>query len=181
MSGFGVSVKQEMRSKSWAGSAEDRGGETELKSVFLHPGEMYASVEPANITIILGSCVAVCLFNKRLSVGGATHYLLPTLGSEGFASPRYGDIAIRRLLQELHQLGSRNIDLRAHVFGGASMLQAFRSGSSELIGNKNVVLALDMLERESIPIEKRDTGGMQSRKITMRTDTGATTLKLIGN
>jgi hypothetical protein len=71
-SGFGVSVKAEMKSKSWPASAEDRGSEAELKSVFLHPGEMYASVEPATITIILGSCVAVCLFNERLSVGGAT-------------------------------------------------------------------------------------------------------------
>jgi chemotaxis protein CheD len=181
MSGFGVWVKTEMRSKSWPASTEESGAEAELKSVFLHPGEMYASVEPANITIILGSCVAVCLFNERLSVGGATHYLLPTLGSEGMPSPRYGDVAISRLFEELHQLGSRNKDLRASVFGGASMLQAFRSGSSELIGNKNVELALEVLTRESIAIEKRDTGGMQSRKITMRTDTGATTLKLIGN
>ncbi len=181
MRGFGVSVKAEMRSKGWPAFTEESGSEAELKPVFLHPGEMYASVEPASITIILGSCVAVCLFNERLSVGGATHYLLPTLGSEGLASPRYGDVAIRRLLQELQQLGSRNKDLRAYVFGGASMLQAFRSGSSELIGDKNVELALEVLARESIVIEKRDTGGEQSRKITMRTDTGATTLKLIGN
>jgi hypothetical protein len=59
MSGFGVSVKAEMTSKSWMASAEGSGGEAELKSVFLHPGEMYASVEPANITIILGSWEAL--------------------------------------------------------------------------------------------------------------------------
>jgi chemotaxis protein CheD len=181
MRGFGVSVKTEMRSKNWLASAEDNVSDADVKSVFLHPGEMYASVEPAKITIILGSCVAVCLFNERLSVGGATHYLLPTLGGEGLPSPRYGDVAIRRLLQELQQLGSRNKDLRAYVFGGASMLQAFRSGSSELIGNKNVELALQALSRESIAIERRDTGGEKSRKITMRTDTGVTSLKLIGN
>jgi chemotaxis protein CheD len=181
MSGVGVSLKTEMRSKSWPASAEDRRGEADLKSVFLHPGEIYASLKPANITILLGSCVAVCLFNERLSVGGATHYLLPTPGSEGLASPRYGDVAIRRLLEELHQLGSRNQDLRASVFGGASMLQAFRSGSSGLIGNKNVELALEALARETIAIERRDTGGVESRKITMRTDTGVISLKLIGN
>ena len=61
------------------------------------------------------------------------------------------------------------------------MLQAFRSGSSELIGKKNVELALEVLARESIAIERQDTGGVQSRKITMRTDTGVTSLKLIGN
>src|SRR5258707_66364 len=57
--------------------------EPELKQVYLHPGELYASPEPANIKIILGSCVAVCLYNPRLSIGGATHFLLPALEGEG--------------------------------------------------------------------------------------------------
>jgi len=50
-----------------------------------------------------------------------------------------------------------------------------------LIGKKNVDLALEVLARESIAIERRDTGGEESRKITMRTDTGVISLKLIGN
>jgi chemotaxis protein CheD len=152
-----------------------------VKSVYLHPGEMYASPEPANLTIILGSCVAVCIFNPRLSIGGATHYLLATPEGKPQASPRYGDMAINTLLRELRRLGSRNKDLRAHVYGGARMLQTIRGNAQESIGDKNVQLALRMLSEAAIPIDKRDTGGRKSRKVTMRTDTGSMSLTLVGN
>ncbi len=155
--------------------------ETELKQVYLHPGELYASPEPAKVMIILGSCVAVCLYNWRLSIGGATHFLLPKLEGEGQLTPRYGDVAIERLLQELRLSGSKNKDLQAELYGGASVLQAFSSGANGLIGDKNVRLAVEMLSRESIPIVRRDTGGSKGRKINMRTDTGAITCKLIGS
>jgi chemotaxis protein CheD len=155
--------------------------ETELKQVYLHPGELYGSLEPAKVMIILGSCVAVCLYNSRLSIGGATHFLLPTQEGEGHLSPRYGDVAIEGLLQELRLAGSKNKDLHAEVYGGASVLQAFSSGANGAIGEKNVRLAVETLSRESIPIVRRDTGGTKGRKINMRTDTGAITCKLIGS
>jgi chemotaxis protein CheD len=154
--------------------------EPELKQVYLHPGELYTSSEPANVMIILGSCVAVCLYNPRLSIGGATHFLLPTLEGQGLPSPRYGDVAIERLLQELRLAGSKNKDLQAELYGGASVLQAFSSGSGELIGDKNIRLAVETLSREAIPVVRRDTGGAKGRKINMRTDTGKITCKLIG-
>jgi len=154
--------------------------EPELKQVYLHPGELYASPEPANIKIILGSCVAVCLYNPRLSIGGATHFLLPALEGEGQLSPRYGNVAIERLLQELRLAGSRNKDLHAELYGGACVLSAFSSGSRERIGDQNIRMAVDTLSREAIPIQRRDIGGVKGRKITMRTDTGEITCKLIG-
>jgi|GraSoi_2013_60cm_1033757.scaffolds.fasta_scaffold48568_2 chemotaxis protein CheD len=155
--------------------------ESELKQVYLHPGDLYASPEPAKVMIILGSCVAVCLYNPRLAIGGATHFLLPTLEGEGNLSPRYGNVAIERLLQELRLAGSKNKDLHAELYGGASVLQAFSSGANGLIGEKNVRLAVETLSREAIPIMRRDTGGSKGRKINMRTDTGAITCKLIGS
>jgi chemotaxis protein CheD len=155
--------------------------ESELKQVYLHPGELYASPEPAKVMIILGSCVAVCLYNPRLAIGGATHFLLPTLEGEGHRSPRYGDVAIERLLQELRLAGSKSKDLHAEVYGGASVLQAFSSGANGSIGEKNVRLAIEILSRESIPVMRRDTGGSKGRKINMRTDTGAISCKVIGS
>ncbi len=161
--------------------AVTRIAESELKQVYLHPGELYASPEPAKLMIILGSCVAVCLYNPRLAIGGATHFLLPTLEGEGQLSPRYGDVAIERLLQELRLAGSKNKDLHAEVYGGASVLQAFSGGANGSIGEKNVRLAIETLSRESIPVMRRDTGGSKGRKINMRTDTGTITCKLIGS
>jgi chemotaxis protein CheD len=155
--------------------------EPALKQIYLHPGELYTSQEPANVMIILGSCVAVCLYNPRFSIGGATHFLLPSLEGQGQPSPRYGDVAIERLLQELQLAGSKKKDLQAELYGGACVLSAFSGGSREPIGEKNIRLAIETLSREGIPIMRRDTGGAKGRKVTMRTDTGAITCKVIGS
>jgi chemotaxis protein CheD len=154
--------------------------ETELQQIYLHPGVLYASPEPANLSIIVGSCVAVCIYNQRLSIGGATHYLLPTLQGQGMPSPRYGDVAIAELLAGLVLAGSKKKDLQAYIYGGACVLRAFRSGTRELIGDQNVRLALEILSRERISVVRQETGGEKGRKITMRTDTGVVSFKVIG-
>ena len=46
-------------------------------AVYLHPGQVFVSPDPAVVTTILGSCVAVCVFDPVLRVGGTNHYLLP--------------------------------------------------------------------------------------------------------
>lgn len=152
-----------------------------LRQVYLHPGELYASPGAANVKIIVGSCVAMCVFDPRLKIGGATHYLLPTSGGEGQPSPRYGDVAIATLLQELHKCGSRKQDLQVHLYGGACVLSAFSNGAREPIGEQNIRLANEILSREAIPVLRWDTGGSKGRKITMRTDTGEISCGLIGS
>jgi len=174
-------VKTKMETDSLRGSSLTTVAEPELKHIYLHPGGLYASPEPASLSIIVGSCVAVCVFNSRLSIGGATHYLLPTSQEQGQPSPRYGDVALRKLLHDLQQAGSKNRDLQAHIYGGACVLRFFRGGSNELIGDKNVRLALELLSRESIPVVTQDTGGEKGRKIIMRTNTGAISCKLLGS
>lgn len=178
---YGDAVMAETEIHNRRSCAVSLGAEPELPQIYLHPGDIYASLKPANLSIILGSCVAVCLFNPRLSLGGATHYLLPTLGGPGKSSPRYGDVALMKVLHELQQAGSRRKDLQAEIYGGACVLHAFRAGAGEAIGDKNVRLAMEVLSRESIPVVRRDTGGEKGRKITMRTDTGAISCTLIGS
>jgi len=152
-----------------------------LHQVYLHPGELYASPEPAYIKIIVGSCVAVCVYDTRLKIGGATHYLLPTREGDGPSTPRYGDVAIATLLRELRQCGSRKQDLQVHLYGGACVLSAFSNGSREPIGEQNIRLATDFLSREVIPVIRWDTGGSKGRKISMRTNTGEISCSVIGS
>ncbi len=152
-----------------------------MRQVYLHPGDLYVSAAPASLKIIVGSCVAVCIYDFRLKMGGATHFLLPTLAGEGQPSPRYGDVAIATLLQELRKCGSRKQDLQAHLYGGACVLSAFSNGAREPIGEQNIRLATDTLSRAGIPVLRWDTGGSKGRKIAMRTDTGEITCSVIGS
>jgi chemotaxis protein CheD len=154
-----------------------------LKEVYLHPGQMYVSKEPAQISMILGSCAGVCLYDPWRSIGGATHYMLPKWDGSGQPSPRYGDLAIEALLAELGALGSQPAHLEAMVFGGACMFPAFRprDGSADHIGSRNVGVAIDALTRLGIAIVTRDTGGENGRKLTMQCHTGVATVSPIRN
>src|SRR5438270_8866832 len=96
----------------------------ERSRVFLLPGQLHASRTPAQISTILGSCVAICLWDKSSKTGGMNHFLLPgsqdNQGDKESLS-RFGDVSTRALLEKLMALGCRRRDLVAKIFGGASM------------------------------------------------------------
>lgn len=142
------------------------------KYAYLLPGQLYASAEPCQIKTILGSCVAICLWDKRRSAGGMNHFLLPA-GQEGQPkSLRYADQATRVLLEQMSALGCRPPNLRAKIFGGAAILHAREPYASSL-GARNVEVALELMQQAGIPVVARETGGPQGRKILFNTDDGA--------
>lgn len=154
-----------------------------LKDVYLHPGQMYVSKEPVRISMILGSCGGVCVYDRGRSIGGATHYILPKWDGSGDRSPRYGDLAIAALFEQMRALGSASGQLEARVFGGACILQAFRGpgGTEDHIGSRNIKVAIQAFARLQIAVVARDTGGENGRKVKMRSDTGEVTVSVIGN
>ncbi len=131
---------------------------------------MYASAQPSEVTTILGSCVAVCLWDRYLGIGGINHYMLPTWNGMELASPKYGNIAIERLVERMVQLGCQKKNLVAKVFGGGEVISV--SSSSMHIGERNVMVANTMLEEMNIPVIGRSTGGNNGRKIIFNTHTG---------
>src|SRR5258708_32438262 len=119
------------------------------KEIYLHPGQTHISAEPVQISMILGSCAGVCLYDRRQAIGGATHYMLPQWDGPGVPSTRYGDVALDVLLKQFQAHGSFPSDLQARVFGGACMFQAFRAenGSEDHIGLRNIDMAVQTLSR----------------------------------
>ncbi|MBQ5513223.1 MAG: chemotaxis protein CheD [Bacteroidales bacterium] len=137
---------------------------------FLYPSTMFASAQPAEVTTILGSCVAVCLWDRYLGIGGINHYMLPTWNGMELASPKYGNIAIERLTEKMLQLGCKKNNLVAKVFGGGEVITV--TSSSMHIGERNIMVAEEMLQEQNIPIIGRSTGGKNGRKIIFNTHTG---------
>ena len=145
--------------------------ETQTKKThFLLLGTIFAHGQPHVITTVLGSCVSVCLWDPVLRAGGMNHYHLPLWNGEGLPTPKYGNIAIPKLLESILALGCRKQDLKAKVFGGTgrSILQ---------VGKRNIELAEEMLAEEGIPIVSFDVGGTVGRKIIFDTETGIILLK----
>jgi chemotaxis protein CheD len=137
--------------------------------VFLTPGTLHCASVPSRVTTILGSCVAVCLWDRALRVGGMNHYVLPHRRDDS-VSARFGDVAMEHLLGEMLMLGSRMPSLRAKVFGGAAVLP-FATGGDP-VGDRNVRVALSCLAKCGIPVIARRTGGRSGLLIRLFTDSG---------
>lgn len=162
------------------GLAELRVPAAPSSSVYLHPGQMTVTDEEQSVTTILGSCVAVCLWDPVSRVGGMVHFLLPAWDRySGNKSPRHGDVALPSLLDEMKKRGARISTMRAKVFGGACVLRAFASNGNDHLGAKNVDIARALLREAGIPIVEEDTLGSVSRKVHFNTRTGVTSLHSI--
>ncbi len=149
----------------------------ELKTHFLYPSTLFASKEPYLVNTILGSCVAVCLYDPVLRIGGINHYMLPFWNGEGLASPKYGNIAIERLLEKMMSLGSRKNNIVAKVFGGGEVIDT--QISQFHIGERNIAVAQQVLKEINIKIAGQSLGGKNGRKIQFNTETGAVLQKII--
>ncbi|MDD2196914.1 MAG: chemotaxis protein CheD [Bacteroidales bacterium] len=142
----------------------------EVSTHFLYPSALFVADQPHRVSTILGSCVAVCLYDPILKTGGINHYMLPFWNGQGLASPKYGNIAIERLLEKMLLLGSKKSNIRAKVFGGGEVIDT--NISQFRIGERNIHLAFDMLNELKIPIVAKSVGGKLGRKIEFFTATG---------
>ncbi len=112
-------------------------------------GEVKASEKPMWISTLLGSCVAVCLFDEVKKIGGMNHFMLPDSNLNNMISASYGIHAMELLINAIMQLGGDARRLKAKLFGGCVVSQD--SSRSLNVGRKNIDFALEFLERESIP------------------------------
>lgn len=139
-------------------------------SYFLFPSTIFVSKEPYKINTILGSCVAVCMWDPILKYGGMIHYMLPLWNGDGLASPKYGNIAIEKIVEKMILSGSSKYNIVAKVFGGGEVIDTKTQYFQ--IGERNIKLAREILEEKKIPIVSSSVGGKFGRKIIMDTITG---------
>lgn len=145
-----------------------------VKRLYLAPGHVFAARDAVQITTILGSCVAVCLWDAGVLVGGMNHFLLP----EGLPhSPRFADVAMPRLLSEVVALGGERARLTAKLFGGASVLEAFRASST--LGARNVETARGWLGAQRIPVVEEHVGGELGRRVAFDLRNGGVRVRVI--
>jgi chemotaxis protein CheD len=123
------------------------------------------------IATLLGSCVAVCLYDARLKIGGMNHFLLPSRTSSANADTDIilnGDYAMEILANGLFNKGARKERLVAKAFGGGTIVSSIRMA----IGERNADFAKEWLDSEGIPLIASDFSGPWSRKIVFVPQTG---------
>lgn len=116
------------------------------------------------ITTILGSCIAVCLFDPVARIGGMNHFLLgepgPNSRVRACDANSYGIHAMELLINELMKDGASRSRLTAHLYGGANIIRRLNG-----IGESNALFARRFLDTEGIPIRFADLGGQRARKV----------------
>ncbi len=142
-------------------------------------GEYYANSSPSVIHTILGSCVAVCLFDPTTRIGGMNHIFLPGKADlDCYNNPaRYGVNAMELLINAVTKLGMKRKNMTAKVFGGGHLFPSIPYENG--IGKKIAMFVLRFLQEDRIPVINQDLGGTCGRKIFYHTDTGDTFVKRI--
>ena len=118
------------------------------------------------LSTLLGSCVAVCLFDPQLRIGGLNHFMLPEMGrskNSDVDSLLSGAYAMEALLNALLVKGAKKPRLQAKAFGGGTIIDT--DAGSLSIGMRNANFAKDWLAREGVPLRSSDFLGPWSRKI----------------
>ncbi|MCK9388134.1 MAG: chemotaxis protein CheD [Sulfuritalea sp.] len=123
------------------------------------------------ITTLLGSCVAVCLYDPKLHLAGMNHFLLPSRAKSAGDDTDVilaGDYSMEVLLNTMLNKGAAKQRLIAKAFGGGTIVTSILMA----IGQRNSEFAEDWLDREGIPLAARDFGGAWSRKVIFTPDGG---------
>ena len=150
-----------------------------LSKHMLYPATVFVDSVPTLVSTILGSCVSVCLYDTKLMHGSINHYILPYWNGHDESTMKYGNLSIIKILEELLKLGSKYEDIVAKVYGGAAIIVDIPTNFH--IGERNIKIAVEILNELKIPVIASNVGGNSGRKIVFNTYTGEVVCETIVN
>lgn len=142
------------------------------------PGECYVSKTGEMIVTVLGSCIAACIRDRKIGVGGMNHFMLPIQHSTGggaiVSELAYGNWAMEFLVNEIIKQGGRKSNMEVKLFGGGNVMSTF---SHIDVGGRNIDFVLKFVEQEGLNVIAKDLGSDCPRKVLYFPDTGAVKLR----
>ena len=140
-------------------------------------------LDPGTImTIGLGSCIGIALYDKVLKVAGLSHIMLPdSTQFKNVTNPmKFADSEIPILVEKMQKQGCKKQNIIAKIAGGASMFNFSDKSIISDIGKRNSEAVKKALNDVGIPIIAEDTGGNKGRTMILEASTGKVTLKIVG-
>lgn len=149
----------------------------QFASVKVLPGEYYVASDNIMVTTVLGSCIAACLWDSRVHLGGMNHFMLPE-GEAGDNSGRFGSYAMELLINDMLKLGARRESMQAKIFGGGQVMHGFTTMN---VGERNTKFVTDYLRTERIPIVSEDVLDIYPRRVCYFPVTGKAMVKRLAH
>lgn len=145
--------------------------DTPARRVTVMQGQALVSGDPrTEMSTVLGSCVALCLFDPEARIGGMNHFLLaepPASAGAAAVDEYYGTYLMELLVNQMLSGGARKPRLRAHLYGGANV-----NRNMMRIGTANADFARAFVSREGIELVRSDLGGSSARRVEFRPASG---------
>lgn len=135
------------------------------------------------MTVGLGSCCGVVLYDETSKIAGLVHVLLSDSKFEKNVvnKAKYADSGINLLYQEMIRAGANTRFIRAKLAGGAHMFNFKNTGNSIFtIGERNVKACKETLAKLKISIVSEDVLGSCGRTIVFDTTTSKLRVKSVG-
>ena len=139
-------------------------------------GEVAASATPVVLQAVLGSCVAVCLYDPALKIGGMNHILVPSSRAGRDCAARCGVQAMELLINAMMHLGADRRRFVAKAFGGANVLPNF---TPPTVGELNAGFVRRFLATEKIPLLAERMGGNSAVQLRFDTASSKATVRAV--
>ncbi len=134
------------------------------------------------ITVGLGSCVGIAIYDKAVGLGGLAHIMLPDSSQFNKITNeiKFADLAIPILVEDMIKKGAKLKNMRAKIAGGASMFNFSDKSIVMDIGNRNGIAVKNALKILSIPIVSEDIGGNKGRTLIFDASSGVLSIRTVG-
>lgn len=134
------------------------------------------------MTLGLGSCIAIAIYDEARHIGGLSHIMLPDSqlfkGRPEIKQEKFADLALPLMVSDLKAKCPR-ARLVAKIAGGASMFNFSDSTKTRNIGERNVAAVEQILKELKIPILASHTGGNMGRSFFIDLNTLGITVKMV--
>lgn len=140
-------------------------------------GQWAVCTDSSRVATVLGSCVAACVYDAELGIGGINHFMLPQSDSETESSARFGMQSMELLINGLVAAGARRSKLQAKAFGAAEI----NVGMVSTVASRNSEFIREFLEREGIELVAERLGGADAREVIFWTGTGQAQVRAFKN
>lgn len=153
----------------------------------IHVGmaDLAVAKHPASlVTLGLGSCIGLVIYDQLSKVAGMVHIMLPeSPAGKSIPKPgKFADTAVPLLLEELMKLGAEKSQLRAKMAGGAQMFAIPGKDSAIFsVGTRNIDATTKILSAAGIRLLSSDTGGNKGRSVEFNTETMKFTVRTLGS
>jgi chemotaxis protein CheD len=120
------------------------------------------------MTMALGSCLGIVLYDGRAGVGALAHVMHPSWKKvkNNSNKGKFVDTAIEVMISEMSEAGGDPNRIAAKLFGGATMFDSRPNCRGVIqIGALNIRAAREVLGSKGIPVVSESVGGSRGRTI----------------